>query len=261
MLSTDSPASSGTAKISATSTPASTPSSSSSSSSPTPPTPPLVPSITPKLRLEIRDLAHPGAARFLATIASSDAVQSAVSSVLLLLYETRENPTSTRSVTLVLREKAGVAYTVGTELDNDHKEIHFSLGYISRIKEERVRDEITGVLVHELVHCFQYNGKGTCPGGLVEGLADWVRLRSHLAKPPPHWKRDTSKGWDAGYERTAYFLEYLEQRFGAGTVRRLNATLRREKYIEEEFWPGLLGRPVKELWAEYCDEVNGGARA
>ncbi|KAL2111607.1 hypothetical protein VUR80DRAFT_9739 [Thermomyces stellatus] len=232
---------------------------SSSSPSPSPLTPAR--SATPKLRLEIRDLAHPGAASFLSAITASAVLQSAVSSVLSLLYETRENPTSTRSVTLVLREKPGVAYTVGTELDSDHKEIHFSLGYISRIQEGRVRDEITGVLVHELVHCFQYNGKGTCPSGLIEGLADWVRLRCHLANPPPHWKRDTSKGWDAGYERTAYFLEYLEGRFGVGTVRRVNAALREEKYVEDTFWPRLFGRSVKELWAEYCGEVEGKARA
>lgn len=212
--------------------------------------------MAPKLRLEIRDLAHPGAARFLTAITASEVLQSAVSAVLYLLYETHENPVSTRSVTLVLREKPGVAYTVGSELDSDHKEIHFSLGYISRISEDRVKDEITGVLVHELVHCFQYNGKGTCPGGLIEGLADWVRLRCDLAPPPPHWKRDKSKGWDAGYERTAYFLQYLEERFGEGTVRRMNAALREQKYEEERFWPTLFERSVRDLWAEYCEEAE-----
>jgi hypothetical protein len=28
-----------------------------------------------------------------------------------------------------------------------------------------------GVLVHEIVHCYQYDAKGTCPGGLIEGIA------------------------------------------------------------------------------------------
>ena len=226
------------------------------SSTPSPrPTPP--PSITPKLRLEIRDHAHPGAARFLTATTASAALQSAVDAVLTLLYDTSRNPTPTRSVTLVLRDKAGVAYTVGSELDSDHKEIHFSLGYIARIKEERVRDEILGVLVHETVHCFQHNGKGTCPGGLIEGLADWVRLRCDLAKPPPHWKRDTSGKWDSGYERTGYFLEYLEQRFGTGSVRRMNAALGTDKYVEEKFWPGLFGKAIGELWGDYCTEVDG----
>lgn len=37
-----------------------------------------------------------------------------------------------------------------------------------------------GVCVHEMVHCWQWNAKGTCPGGLIEGIADYVRLRSGL---------------------------------------------------------------------------------
>lgn len=85
--------------------------------------------------------------------------------------------------------------------------------------------EIRGVLVHELVHCFQHNGRGACPGGLVEGIADWVRLEARLGAP--HWKRGAvPERWDQGYERTAYFLDWLEGRFGRGTVRRINDELR-----------------------------------
>lgn len=85
--------------------------------------------------------------------------------------------------------------------------------------------EIRGVLVHELVHCFQYNGKGSCPGGLVEGIADWVRLNANLGAP--HWKRGTvPEKWDQGYERTAYFLDWLKSKFGRGTVRKINEELR-----------------------------------
>ena len=64
----------------------------------------------------------------------------------------------------------GVAYTKGSELDDDHKEIHFSMRHIVNSKQ-RAKDEITGVIVHEMVHCFQCNGKGSCPGGLIEGIA------------------------------------------------------------------------------------------
>jgi len=45
-------------------------------------------------------------------------------------------------VTLVLRSMEGVAYTTGSELDPDHKEIHFSLDYIAKISEERATNEI-----------------------------------------------------------------------------------------------------------------------
>lgn len=85
--------------------------------------------------------------------------------------------------------------------------------------------EIRGVLVHELVHCFQHNGRGASPGGLVEGVADWVRLSANLGAP--HWKRGAVPDrWDQGYERTAYFLDWLENKFGRGTVRNINEELR-----------------------------------
>ena len=79
--------------------------------------------------------------------------------------------TSVRSVTVYFRAMDGVAYATGSRLDDDHKEIHFSTDYISKIDEKRIAEEVTGVLQHELVHCFQRNGKGSCPGGLVEGIA------------------------------------------------------------------------------------------
>lgn len=163
-------------------------------------------------------------------------------------------PPPTRSVTLILEDMPGVAYTKGTELDDDHKEIHLSMGYVKGIRravaapptpstnttnttttttttttghggDPAGAHEIEGVLVHELVHCFQYNGRGACPGGLVEGVADWVRLSAELG--PPHWRRGAVPDrWDQGYERTAYFLDWLEGRFGMGTVRRINEALR-----------------------------------
>ena len=64
----------------------------------------------------------------------------------------------------------GVAHTLGSDI---YKEIHFSLDYIKNTPP-RAKDEIQGVLVHEMVHCFQHDGSKNgkhCPGGLVEGVA------------------------------------------------------------------------------------------
>ncbi|ROT38654.1 PBSP domain protein [Sodiomyces alkalinus F11] len=208
----------------------------------------------PKLRLEIRDLNHPGASKFLSAVNASHVLQSAVTNVLRLLYVKPSNPTThpppTRSVTLILRPMGGVAYTTGSDLDNDHKEIHFSLDYINNIPEaRRADDEIAGVLTHEMVHCFQWNGRATAPSGLIEGVADWVRLRAGLV--PPHWRRETSGSWDRGYQHTAYFLDYLTSRFGEDTVRRVNEKLRTDRYDGERFWVELLGQSVEALWEEY----------
>lgn len=142
----------------------------------------------------------------------------------------------------------GVAYTTGSDLDPDHKEIHFSLDYIAGIPSERVASEILGVIRHEMVHCWQYNGHNTCPGGLIEGIADWVRLKDGFC--PPHWHRGGSR-WDDGYQNTAYFLEWLEERFGEGTVMAINGCMRKEQYCEDIWGTLCRGGKVKELWGEY----------
>src|SRR5690349_16801527 len=73
------------------------------------PSPPQedAPSFTqPKLRLEIRDLSHPGASKFLSSIDTPAVFAAAVRNVQQLLYRTPSDPSTnmppTRSVTLVL---------------------------------------------------------------------------------------------------------------------------------------------------------------
>ncbi|CAJ2512899.1 Uu.00g010180.m01.CDS01 [Anthostomella pinea] len=216
----------------------------------------------PRLRLHINDLSHAGTHIFLRALNDAPAIFArAVLNVQTHLYSTPTTHTThcppTRSVTLILRAMDGVAYTTGTDLDNDHKEIHLSLKYVAAQPEWRQTQELTGVLTHELVHCYQHNGLGAAPGGLIEGVADWVRLRCSLA--PPHWKRDDAGArWDAGYQHTAYFLEYLDVRFGDGTVRRLNEKLRVCRYEQKPFWTELLGRPVEQLWDDYKAELKKG---
>lgn len=72
-----------------------------------------------------------------------------------------------KAIQLVLRPMPGVAHTFGSDT---HKEIHFSLDWIKK-NAHRAKDEIMGVLTHEVVHCFQHNAHGTCPDGLIEGIA------------------------------------------------------------------------------------------
>ena len=146
----------------------------------------------------------------------------------------------------------GVAYTCGSSLDDDHKEMHFSLNYISGITSQtpgREADEVLGVLVHEMVHAWQWNGKGKAPGGLIEGIADFVRLKAKLQ--PPHWKREIAEKWDQGYQHTAYFLEWLESSVAEGCVMKINTALKDEKYEEDRFWPKVCGKSIQKLWNDY----------
>ncbi|KAL8782939.1 MAG: hypothetical protein Q9213_004995 [Squamulea squamosa] len=211
---------------------------------------------TCKLRTECRDLSHDGADVFFTKTEVSRDLLAAVTAVLSVLYKPSQSNShipGTRSVTLILRPMDGVAYTIGNELDSDHNEIHFSLDYISKIPSEpqsRQKNEIQGVMVHEMVHCWQWNGYNTAPGGLIEGMADFVRLKAGLS--PPHWKKERKENWDGGYQHTGYFLDWIEGCYGEGSVRRVNEALMNQRYNEEAFWMGLFGKQVKELWDEYC---------
>ena len=39
------------------------------------------------------------------------------------------------------------------------------------------------------------------------------RLREKVQVNPPHWKRTPGEKWDAGYDKTGYFLDWIEKRF------------------------------------------------
>ncbi|KAI0172265.1 BSP-domain-containing protein [Hypoxylon sp. FL1284] len=223
---------------------------------------PPLPIELPRLRLHIEDAGHEGASTFLSSVNATAVLRAGIQDIAKHLYTPSPShlgssshpalrPPPTRSVTLILRAMDGVAYTTGSDLDSDHKEIHLSLRYIASVTPaSRLAAEMAGVVTHELVHCYQWNGLGAAPGGLVEGVADWVRLRCGLA--PPHWRPGDVPGrWDAGYQHTAYLLQYLEDRFGDGTVRRLNDKLRRGRYEEKAFWTELLGRPIEQLFEDY----------
>jgi len=158
-----------------------------------------------------------------------------------------------QTILLVLRPMEGVAYTTGSDTA---KEIHFSCQYIAGCAD-RCADEIRGVLVHEVVHCFQYNAKDTCPSGLIEGIADWVRLRSGLA--PPHWRHGGSS-WDAGYDTTAYFLQWLTERYGEGVVQEINELMKDAPY-DESIFKTVTGRKVSKLWKLYKEHLGEGDAA
>ncbi|KAK2645129.1 hypothetical protein Ddye_020324 [Dipteronia dyeriana] len=103
----------------------------------------------------------------------------------------------------------GVAYAI-----ND--EIHISANYIGNYSGD-VRGEITGVLYHEMTHIWKWNSSGQASGGLIEGIADYVRLKANYARS--HWvKAGQGHRWDQGYDVKARFLDYcnsLRNRFVA----------------------------------------------
>jgi hypothetical protein len=221
---------------------------------PAPPDYPL-----PTLSIRVDTLAHPGAVLFFDAVHPTTVLRDAVAASFTWLYTPDSRPTHVQSILLVLRSMDGIAYTSGSDT---HKEIHFSVDYILAFADKpapapedgqrtlRVKNEVYGVVTHEVVHCYQYNALGTCPEGLIEGIADFVRLNAGFV--PPHWRRAPGDEWDAGYQTTAYFLDWVEQRAGPGTVRRLNECMRDVLY-DVVIFEDVTGSSVKALWALYCE--------
>ena len=82
-----------------------------------------------------------------------------------------------------------------------------------------------------------------------------MRLKAGYA--PPHWKKQTEgRTWDSGYETTSYFLEFLEDRYGTGSILELNYCMKDTAYHRRVF-KQVTGRPVRKLWAIYCAQLAG----
>lgn len=110
-----------------------------------------------------------------------------------------------------------------------------------------VKTEFTGVLYHEMTHVWQWNGNGQAPGGLIEGIADFVRLKANYA--PSHWvKPGQGDRWDQGYDVTARFLDYCNG-LRNGFVAELNKKMR--SGYNNSYFVDLLGKTVDQLWTDY----------
>lgn len=109
--------------------------------------------------------------------------------------------------------------------------IHISSDYIANYNED-VRIEIIGVLDREMTHAQQWDGNKETPHGLIEEVADYVRLKAEWVSSS--WlKRGSGSRWDEGYAVTAYFLEYCNE-LDDGFVAQLNA-LTKDYYTDEFF--------------------------
>lgn len=106
-----------------------------------------------------------------------------------------------------------------------------------------------------MTNIWQWNGNLKAPSGLIEGIADYVRLKSGYI--PGTWvEPGGGNWWDEGYDVTARFLDYLERSVRSGLVAELNRKMRNG--YSDDYFRQLMGKPVDELWAEYKTKAKFG---
>jgi len=190
-----------------------------------------------------RASATAGGARFTRDIGFDYSKQTLASATDFIWRTFQQSNTADRknvqTVNLFIDVMGGVAYATNNE-------IHVSNDYIGNYSGD-VRREITGVLYHEMAHIWQWNGNGQTPGGLIEGIADFVRLKANYA--PSHWvQAGQGDRWDQGYDVTAKFLDYCNG-LRNGFVAELNKKMKTG--YSAQYFVDLLGKTVDQLWKDY----------
>jgi hypothetical protein len=185
----------------------------------------------------------PGGVRFRDQIGAQYATQTLDAATQFIWKVFQQNTPADRKtvqkVSLFVDDMDGVAYT-------SNNEIHLSARYVNSYSGN-LKNEITGVLYHEMTHVWQWNGNGQANGGLIEGIADYVRLKANYA--PSHWvKPGQGNKWDQGYDVTARFLDYCNG-LRNGFVAELNKLMRNG--YSDQFFVQLLGKTVDQLWKDY----------
>jgi hypothetical protein len=112
-----------------------------------------------------------------------------------------------------------------------------------------------GSIVHELTHVVQrYPRRGTRPGWLVEGIADYIRFYNYepvKARPNPNPAR--AKHTDS-YRTTAHFLNWAQEKYDKQLVVKLNTDCREARY-SEDLWKQYTGKTLEELGAEWKESL------
>lgn len=189
----------------------------------------------------------PGGARFrnqLGAEYTRQTMESATNFIWNIFQQTTESDRKNyQNVNLFVEEKLSIENALAETSGN---EIKVRASYIEGIKGD-IKWDFNGVLYHEMVHVWQWNGQRLAPGGLIEGIADYVRLKANYA--PSHWvKPGEGKKWDQGYDVTAKFLDYCNG-LRDGFVAELNKKMK-DGY-NDSFFVDLLGKPVDQLWGDY----------
>ena len=113
-----------------------------------------------------------------------------------------------------------------------------------------------GMVIHELTHVVQ-SYPPSRDGWLVEGIADYVRIRHFEPDAPRPLIHPQKASYRDGYKTTARFLAWVESRHEDKIVGKLNQALREARYRDELF-KDLTGHDLDALWREFTASLRNG---
>jgi hypothetical protein len=148
-----------------------------------------------------------------------------------------------------------IAWTAG---GGEQATIMISTAHLTRFKNGggNVYDEIKGILYHEVTHVYQQDDSdgGGADGGLIEGIADYVRFKNGFV--PEDAEPDKSGNWNDGYRTTAFFLLWMSERY-QDSVYKLNLSLSSSdgKTWTPQAFKTITGRTVDQLWQAYRNSL------
>ncbi len=153
------------------------------------------------------------------------------------------NPKSAKSVTFIIKEMDGVAYSAGGK-------IVFSSNWMKNSQGNDI-----DVVTHEAMHIVQAYRSGG-PGWITEGIADFVRYKYGIDNKGSGWALpgfSENQKYTDSYRVTARFFAWLETNVKKSVITDLDAVMRDGKYTPDT-WKDLTGKTVDELWEMYAKD-------
>ena len=225
----------------------------------------------PKVTLQIEAEGHEGITKYLELVEKQgysgieDWVQHCCLEIAKELYYTPEeaNKHGLKEITYKLNDGGALSYKGGSV---PHIEIGFDLNYLVNFIDKHgmdvARDEIYGVLCHEITHGLQnepknaggYNGGTECYG-FIEGTADLSRLNTGGFNPERYPKQGGT--FRDGYNTTAFFYLWIYKNLGSNFLKDINRTAEEyETWSLSAVTEELYGMSADVLWNLYQNEVS-----
>ncbi|WP_068776950.1 basic secretory protein-like protein [Paenibacillus sp. FJAT-26967] len=176
-------------------------------------------------------------------------IRAIIRKVNTLLYDhPSQRKFGARKLVIRIEDFDGIAYATG---DQTEGQIVFSMRYLDGDGNGDARDEIIGILYHEIAHPYQQDDHRYGEiNYIVEGMADAVRFKVGY-----HNRYGVSKGgsWMDSYQTTGSFFLWIDEYKHAGFLKKLNQSL--SPFDGVDWTPDAIrtitGTPVDTLWAEF----------